>query len=154
MPSPRIVGVLTVALLLAVAPSLKPADKDSLRYDGVYQTQTGATDQEQFLYLRFYPKGHVVAMASVWMPEKVASFISRSHSELPKGEYRLEGSKVVFTTQALTGVVDYEGTINENGILFHIHSRVTDFSDNHQFVFRPVEFPSTPKPLTEGPPGE
>jgi len=154
MPSPRIVGVLTAALLLAVAPSLKPADKDSLRYDGVYQTQTGATGQDQFLYLRFYPEGHVVAMASVWMPEKVASFISRSHSELPKGEYRLEGSKVVFTTQALTGVVDYEGTINENGILFHIHSRVTDFSDNHQFVFRPVEFPSTPKPLTEGPPGE
>jgi hypothetical protein len=153
MQSSRIVRVLTAVLLLTVAPSLKPADQDSLRYDGVYQTQTGATGQDQFLYLRFYPDAHVVAMASVWMPEKVASFISRRHSDLPQGEYRLDGSKIVFTTQAITGVVDYEGTINKDGILLHIHSRVTDFSDNHQFVFRAVEFASTPEPLTEGPPG-
>ena len=150
MQSPRIVRVLTVVLLLTVAPSVKPADKNSLRYDGVYQTQMGVTGQDQFLYLRFYPDGHVVAMASVWMPEKVASFISRSHPELPQGEYWLEGSKVVFTTQAVTGVVDYEGVINDSGILFHIHSRVPDFSDNHEFVFRAVEFPTTPEPLTNG----
>ena len=147
----RIVLILIVALLLlTVASSVKPADKNSLRYDGVYQTQTSLTGQDQFIYLRFYSDGHVVAMASVWTPEKVASFISRSQPELPQGDYRLEGSKVMFTTKAQRGDVDYEGMINEQGILFHIHSRVTDFSGNQQFVFRAVEFPTTAEPLTNG----
>ncbi len=150
MQSPRIIRVLTVVLLLTVGSSVKPADKNSLRYDGVYQTQTSLTGQDQFLYLRFYADGHVVAMAAVWTPEKVASFISRSQPELPQGDYRLEGSKVMFTTKGPRGEVDYEGTINESGILFHIQSRVTDFSGNQLFVFRPVEFPTTPEPLING----
>ena len=144
----RIVLVLIVAsLLLTLASSGKPEDKNSLRYDGVYQTQTSSTG---FLYLRFYPDGHVVAMASVWAPEKVASFISRSQPELPQGDYRIEGSKIMFITKAQTGDVDYEGMINENRILFHIHSRVTDFAGDQQFVFRTVESPTTPEPLTNG----
>jgi hypothetical protein len=40
--------------------------------------------------------------------------------------------------------------ISKEGILFHIHSRVTDASHNHLFVFRVVEFPTTAEPLTEG----
>jgi hypothetical protein len=150
MQPPRIVRTVIVALLLTVVSSVKPADKDSLRYDGVYQTETSLTGQDQFLYLRFYPDGHVVAMASVWTPEKVASFISRSQPELPQGDCRLERSKILFTTKAQRGEVDYEGMINEKGILFHIHSRVTDFSGNQQFVFRAVQFPTTPEPLTNG----
>jgi len=89
-------------------------------------------------------------MASVWTPEKVASFISRNHPELPQGDYRVEGSKVLFTTKGPRGDVDYEGTINESGILFQIHSRVTDFSGTQLFVFRVVQFPTTPEPLTNG----
>jgi hypothetical protein len=150
MQPQRIVQVITVALLMAPVPSVKPADENLLHYDGVYQTRTSLTGQDQFLYLRFYPDGHVVAMASVWTPEKVASFISRSQPELPQADYHLEGSKVVFTTKSQRGEVDYEGTINENGIAFHIHSHVTDFSDNHQFVFRRVQFPTTAEPLTNG----
>jgi hypothetical protein len=150
MQPQRIVQVITVALLMAPVPSVKPADENLLHYDGVYQTRTSLTGQDQFLYLRFYPDGHVVAMASVWTPEKVASFISRSQPELPQGDYHLEGSKVVFTTKSQRGEVNYEGTINENGIAFHVHSHVTDFSDNHQFVFRRVQFPTTAEPLTNG----
>jgi hypothetical protein len=151
MQPPCIVRLLIVVLsLLTVASSVKPADKDSLRYDGVYQTQTSSTGQDAFLYLRFYSDGHVVAMASVWTPEKVASFISRSQSDLPQGDYRLEGSKVTFTTKGPRGEVDYEGTITENGILFHLHSRVTDVSGDQKFVFYAVEFPTTPEPLTNG----
>jgi hypothetical protein len=150
MQSPGIVRVFTVVLLLTAASSVKPADKNSLRYDGVYQTQTSLPGQDQFLYLRFYADGHVVAMAAVWTPDKAASFISRSQPQLPQGDYRLEGSKVMFTTRGPRGQVDYEGVINEEGILFHIHSRVTDASGNHLFVFRTVEFPITAEPLTEG----
>jgi hypothetical protein len=141
----RTVLILVIALLsLTVASSVKPAGENSLRYDGLYQTQTG---QDQFIYLRFYPDGHVVAMASVWTPEKVAASISRNQPELPQGDYHLEGSKVMFTTNAPTGDVDYEGMINEQGILFLIHSRVTEFSGNQQFVFRAVQFPTTAEPL-------
>jgi TPR repeat protein len=151
MPPTRILLVLIVALLLlTAASSVKSTDKNSLQYDGVYQTQTSLTGQDQFLYLRFYPDGHVVAMASVWTPKKVASFISRSQPELPQGDYRLEGSKVMFTTKGQRGEVDYQGMINEKGILFHIHSRVTDFSSNQQFVFWAVQFSTSPEPLTNG----
>src|SRR6266496_1497225 len=150
MQRQNIVHFITVTLLMVPVSSVKPADENLLRNDGVYQTRTSLTGQDQFLYLRFYPDGHVVAMASVWTPEKVASFISRSQPELPQGNYHLEGSKVVFTTKSQRGEVDYEGTINENRIAFHIHSRVTDFSDNHQFIFRRVQFPTTAEPLTNG----
>jgi len=150
MQAPCSIRVLIVALFVTVATSVKPADKDALRYDGVYQTQTSSSGQDSFLYLRFYSDGQVVAMASVWTPEKVASFISRNHPELPQGDYRVEGSKVLFTTKGPRGDVDYEGTINESGILFQIHSRVTDFSGTQLFVFRVVQFPTTPEPLTNG----
>ena len=76
--------------------------------------------------------------------------ISRSQPQLPQGDYRLEGSKVTFTTKGPRGEVDYEGMISKEGILFHIHSCVTDASHNHLFVFRVVEFPTTVEPLTEG----
>jgi hypothetical protein len=147
---PRILpGLIVALLLLTLASSVKPADKNSLRYDGVHQTQT-LTGQDAFLYLRFYSDGHVVAMASVWTPEKVASFISRSQPELPQGDYRLEGSKVLFTTKGPRVRLITKGMINENGILFHIHSGVTDFAGDQQFVFRTVGFPTTPEPLTNG----
>jgi hypothetical protein len=80
-------------------------------------------------------------------PEKVASFISRNQPELPQGDYRLKGSKITFTTKAQSGEVDYEGTINEDGILFHIHF----LGDaDRQFIFRAVKFPTVPEPLTNG----
>jgi hypothetical protein len=56
----------------------------------------------------------------------------------------------MFTTKGPRGEVAYEGVSSEEGILFHINSRVTDASDNHLFVFRAVEFPTTAEPLTEG----
>ena len=134
----------------SASPTREKSKDSSLRYDGVYQTQTGSPGQDQFLYLRFYGDGHVVAMAAVWAPEKAAAFISRSQPQLPQGDYRLEASKVMFTTKGPRGEVDYEGVISKEDILFHIHSRVTDASGNHLFVFRPVEFPTTTEPLTEG----
>jgi len=146
-PTHSVLLLIVASLLFAVASPGEPEDKNSVRYDGVYQTQTSSTG---FLYLRFYPDGHVVAMASVWTPEKVASFISRNQPDLPQGDYLLEGSKVTFTTKGPRGEVDYEGMINEEAILFHVHSRVTDFSGDQQFVFRAVQFPTTPEPLTNG----
>lgn len=142
----RVVLLLIVAsLLLTVASTGKSRDKNSLRYDGVYQAQKFSTG---FLYLRFYPDGHVVVMDSDLTPEKVASFISRNQPDLPQGDYRLEGSKITFTTKAQAGgEVHYDGTINEGGILFHIHFLT---SGDHQFVFRAVKFPTTPEPLKNG----
>ena len=143
-PTRIVLLLIAASLLLTVASSGKSRDKNSLRFDGVYQTQMIPPD---FRYLRFYPDGHVVAMDSVLTPEKVASFISRKQPELPQGDYRLEGSKITFTTKAHSGEVDYEGTINEDGILFHIHFLG---SADRQFIFRAVKFPTTPEPLTNG----
>ena len=88
-------------------------------------------------------------MSYVGTPEEVATLISRSHSELPQGKYHLEGTKVVFTTKAERGEIDYEGVIAGDSIAFHIHSRITDFSGDQKFVFRAVKFPSH-EPATNG----
>jgi hypothetical protein len=135
---------LFVALVASLSTHLALAEQPTafaLRFDEVYQAHPGGGSQS--LYLRFYPDNYVVAMSYAGPPEDVTEFINRSHFTLPQGKYKLAGSKVTFTTKAARGEIDYAGTIENGGITFHIHSRITDFASDEHFVFHKEPFPES-----------
>ena len=122
----------------------RKANPDALHFDGVYQVFFGGGSQS--LYLRFYRDEYVVAMSYAGSPEEVAKFVSRKYYELPQGKYVLSGSKIAFNTKAERGENDYVGTISGGHIACHLHSRITDFSGNLEFVFWEVTFPDVGTP--------
>jgi hypothetical protein len=112
-----------------------------LHFDGVYQAKPGGVSQS--LYLRFYPDNYVVAMSYAGPPEDVTEFIDRSHFTLPQGKYQFTGLKMTFTTKTDRGEIDYVGTMEDRGITFHIHSRITGFTSDEHFDFHEESFPES-----------
>jgi hypothetical protein len=123
-----------------IVPFLLAGENDTpkLRFDGVYQAHPGGGSQS--LYIRFYPDNYATVMSYAKSPEEVSHLIDRGFSELPQGSYQTTNGIVSFTTKAARGEIDYSGKIYEGYIAMHIHSRITDFSADERFDFRPVTF--------------
>jgi len=115
----------------------------SLRYDGLYfdpydDGTAGGT------YLRFYPDGVVVSVHSIGAPQKVALWLTREHPNAAKGAYKIQGSKIAFsTTVVFRGKADppddFKGSIEDNGATLVLYGQDPKRSRKYRFIELPVK---------------
>jgi len=115
----------------------------SVRYDGLYfnHFDDGTLGGE---YLRFYPDGTVVSVLSVGAPQKVALWLTREHPNAAKGTYKIQGTKITFsTTRVFRGKADppdeFKGSIEENGATLILYAQDPKKSRNYRFIQLPVK---------------
>jgi hypothetical protein len=105
-----------------------------LRFDGVYHVRAfGET-----CYLRFYPDGTVVDACSLDPPRDIIESLNRNSPGVSRGSYHMVGRHISFSTINPAGVVDYSGTVAENSLFLHYHSRINDREGTHMFTFTQV----------------
>jgi hypothetical protein len=110
------VGLLFACSVLRVSADDAPS---VIKFDGLYC----ADDVDGFMppvasYLRFYPDGIVVSMATRDVPDDAAKWIRRDDRFSSQGRYAIKGVRLTFSlAHASGGAVDYVGAIDGDELL-------------------------------------
>jgi hypothetical protein len=148
-----------VACLLALAaPSAAQTDRPAgaegeprLRYDGVYQSghserAAPASEFGPWSYLRFYPNGTVVSVATSGRPEDLG-WLKISDESYHSGTVELQGSALSFSIrQGNEPAIDYTGSVVGDRLYLHVHSHINEYQGDEVYLFVPTAAPaSAPK---------
>lgn len=94
------------------------------------------------MYLRFYADGRVISVSSTGTPEQIAAWFDYSKDSLPRGEYKIEGDRLRFSTDSERGSVDYEGRIDGYTLHLTAHSHIN--GRENAYTLRFVPMPASP----------
>lgn len=114
-----------LTLLISFLPFKQNEKKSSLKFNGLYVTKcTYEEDDEEGEqeYLRFYPNGKVISVATDCEGTAVEIskwfYIDNKKIEyLNIGDYKIEGKKITFATTSEVGTIKYSGEITRDGLL-------------------------------------
>ena len=90
------------------------------------------------MYLRFYADGRVIGVSSTGTPEQIVAWFDYSNDSLPRGEYRVEGDRLTFSTGSELGSVDYEGRIDGGTLHLKSHSHINGRDNTHTLRYVPM----------------
>jgi|LakMenEpi03Aug12_release.lakeMendotaPanAssembly.Ray.scaffolds.fasta_scaffold1907292_1 antitoxin component YwqK of YwqJK toxin-antitoxin module len=114
-----------LSLLISFLPLKQNEKNTSIKFNGLYVTKcTYEEDDEEGEqeYLRFYPNGKVISVATDCEGTAVEIskwfYIDNKKIEyLNIGDYKIEGRKITFATTSKVGTVKYSGEITRDGLL-------------------------------------
>ena len=109
-------------------------DISPIRFDGLYLSKSNTYDD----YLRFFPDGVVVGATTNGTSAQVANWLTRDHQYSGKGKYRIKGNEITFSLRSPYGVVDYDGTITKDGLVFATHSHINGHRGKRTYSFTPI----------------
>ncbi len=113
-----------------------------VRVDGLYQRKDsyGLSD-----YLRFYPDGTILGVASPDTPAKVARWLipgtdnQQGRVELSRtaedSTFQVHGAEIKFSLRSKEGVVDYEGNVTNDRLTFDVYSHINQFKHSVEYEF-------------------
>ncbi|MFG1690699.1 hypothetical protein ACGF5M_00850 [Gemmatimonadota bacterium] len=119
---------------LAQPPERGPTREAKVHFDGLYQA--ASSQSGVFKYLRFYADGTVVSVSSTGTLEQVARWFNRTASS--KGRYTVRDLEIEFSSTSPEGTVDYEGTIEPNGLTLKWYSHINGREGSGEYQFFPL----------------
>ncbi|WP_426669286.1 hypothetical protein ACPPVU_24080 [Mucilaginibacter sp. McL0603] len=128
-----------VILLIAVS-LLSFIQYANVHTDGVYQSKPHQTGNEHspyvYHYLRFFPNGKVISIASPGKPEDIKKWFADTNKYVSKGIYKINGNQINFQCISQQGKVNYRGEILVGSLILHVHSyfNTNHSTDEFQFV--------------------
>lgn len=102
-----------------------------LRFDGLYRAQELSSRS----YLRFYADGTVIQASTSGNPEQVARWFDKTHTEVPRGTYTVQGRSIEFSTVSSEGAVAYKGQMVDDTIELSSHSHINGHKAQSTFSF-------------------
>jgi hypothetical protein len=132
-----------VAAPSALAAEAAPAK--AVRFDGLYRAPEDDDDsghERYWYYLRFYGDGTVLAVSSFGTPQEVIRTLNKERAAVSRGRYTVERDQIKFSAENKEGVVDYEGTIQSNGLKLRSHSHINEHKSEDLYQFEKVEEPA------------
>jgi len=112
----------------------------SLCNNGLYQSGVGGvTFEGASLYLRFYDDGTVLSVTAGGKPEQVATWHNKANASSYKGQYKIHGSILEFTTTGKDDTFDYSGTLSGKELTLEEFSHRNGFAMKYVLCF--VEIP-------------
>jgi hypothetical protein len=131
----------------AIAADLRAQSSDTIRYDGIYQSQEvewmemqmGRDSVRIWNYLRFSPDGMVVGFPTTGTPEQLGNF-SLVNKILAKGRVILRDGRISFSISEPDGsvVVDYEGHVEGDRLYLNTYSHYNGRRANPVYAFVPI----------------
>ena len=82
-----------------------------LRYDGIYRHQDPSQDYAS--YVRFYPDGAALSIASTDTPKKLVRWFHRGPRAPSTGHFTIRGDRLRFTTLGFESRTDCTGKIGD-----------------------------------------
>lgn len=110
--------------------------KESLRFDGLYQTET---DGDSRSFLRFYEDGTVISVTSPSEAKDLITWFRKEDYNKPyhsKGKYEIRDKNIYFTTSSEDGTVVFQGTVtNGYTITLKIKSLINSHEHEETYYF-------------------
>lgn len=126
-----------VGITTPSSPSSKVLNRENVRTDGVYRNTVREPHRTYYEFVRFYSDGTVIAANTPDAGVSEGWFGKESPLGFPIGRFKSNGNKISFSTTHTTGVVDYEGLL-ENGILsLKFQSQINGGSFSGKYFFIP-----------------
>lgn len=124
------------AITVPPSPSSNVLKQGNVRTNGIYRNTVREPRRTSYEFVRFYGDGTVVTANtdSAAVPENW--FRKESSLRFPIGRYKIDGNKISFSVTSANGVVDYQGSL-ENEILslsFYSHINGGSFSGQYSFI--------------------
>jgi TonB family protein len=119
----------------APATAQAPVAAPQVRVDGLYHSRDPQRRGDSFL--RFYPDGSVLVVASTGSPIQVLKWLVPGAAQAGKGQYRIDGDALAFEETSTSGRVDYAGTIAGTTLDLQVTSRINGHQSRRQYVFVP-----------------
>lgn len=121
------------------------AAEPALRFDGVYRSEpdSDSAGDPYCAYLRFYPKGGVVAVSSECTedtPRLMRNWLTwtnatKPDSGLQRGSYKLKDGALTFVTRSASGKVSYRGTLAGDTLQLSTRSYINGHVDTERYGF-------------------
>jgi hypothetical protein len=134
-------------LTLMVLISYSQDKKNTVRFDGVYQTAPEidtADNDTTWNYLRFYEDGTVISVSASGAVEHLAPWFTVSETKSKtdwqqnpsKGHYKVRGNKIHFTITSKQGSIVYKGSVlGETKLVLHYKSLITGDKGKEVYYF-------------------
>ncbi|HSU13860.1 hypothetical protein [Longimicrobium sp.] len=143
-------AAILACLLALAAPSAaqtaRPAGAEGehlLRYDGVYQSghsepRVPGTEFGPWSYLRFYPNGTVVTVATSGRPEDLG-WLKITDESYFSGRWALQGNVLSFSVRGGNDpAIDYVGTVVGDRLYLHVRSHINGYQGDEVYLFFPT----------------
>lgn len=134
-------------LVATVLTSVGQDKKNAIRFDGIYQTvpEIDTVDKDTtWNYLRFYKDGTIISVAASGTIEDIAAWFTLSPTEVKtawqqnpsKGQYKVTGNRIHFTTTSKQGSIAYKGVIvNGSKLKLHFRGAITGTRGTEIYYF-------------------
>jgi len=128
----------------AISSAPSPPGGPSLRFDGVYvgdehevEGDDGPTRYAE--YLRFSAAGVAVntPLMDPVTPDSTRSWFTPTYVDLPHGCYELGGTHLRFSMRSPDGVVDYDGSVRQDGLHLRSLSHINGYEEDEVYRFVP-----------------
>lgn len=138
-------AVAATVLVAGPAAAQASAKELGLQFDGVYRSgpDTDSAGDPYCAYLRFYPKGGVVAASSECTedtPRLMRNWFTWTKAQEPgsglqRGSYIRKGAALTFITRSDQGKVSYQGTVAADALQLNTRSHINGHVDAQRYVF-------------------
>ncbi|MFH1346501.1 MAG: hypothetical protein ABIL01_35710 [Pseudomonadota bacterium] len=126
-----------VAITVPPSPSSKVLNGGNVRTNGVYRDTVRENQRTYYEFVRFYADGTVIAANTPSAGVSENWFRKESPLRFPIGRYKIDGNKISFSTTSANGVVDYEGSLENEMLSLKFHSQINGGSFSGQYSFIP-----------------
>jgi hypothetical protein len=134
----KVAFLVVPSLFLLVSGIVFGKPKKTVGREGLYVSYSQQNKSPYFYYVRLYEDGLVLTTTSTGNPKQVSKWFNRTHPDLPKGRYRIDGDNIKFSTLSKNrqssslpknGIVDYKGKIKNGLLRLHSYSHDTKHKD-------------------------
>src|SRR5260221_13318679 len=135
------IRLLTISIFIFIVSCLQNKIT-RVRYEGVYvcsvepdTSEDADTTESYWEYLRFYPDGQVISVASSGSSSDIQEWFNLSHNLVSKGQYKVTEDKIYFRTKDSYGEVEYDGVIRDSILYLKCKSFINGIISNDKYVF-------------------
>lgn len=112
--------VSTLALFYSLLVYGQSDKKSSLKFDGYYETACyteKGDDEGSQDYLRFYTNGKVINVGTDCDGNisELKDWFNINAEQVGKGDFKIKGRRIYFSTKSKTGIINYKGRIKKGG---------------------------------------
>ena len=110
----------TLALFYSLLVYGQSDKKSSLKFDGYYETDCyieKGDDEGSQDYLRFYTNGKVINVGTDCDGNisELKGWFNINAEQVGKGDFKIKGRRIYFSTNSKTGIIKYKGRIKKDG---------------------------------------
>jgi hypothetical protein len=139
----KLIGLMSITLLLTGCITGNSYTSSKLRYDGVYKSQSFVDGEKYCEYVRFYSDGAVITVGSICTKSALKDIkkwfdVDNAGPEfagISEGTIHVSRNQIKFDVTSKEGKISYDGIFSSNHMRLSYHSHITQERGYEDYKF-------------------